>query len=134
VGHLSTKTMPKHFRNNFKITSKKARKLLFWPRKWPKLPSQRLKFWPKISIFWVIYKPLGLKKHPKLGLLRPTTMLKNFLNNSKTTLKKSRKRLFLTPKMVENDPWKRPKWANFWSKISILGVIYQHFELKYTQK
>ena len=33
-------------------------------------------------------------KSTKIGLLRPKTMPKHFLNNSKTTLKKSRKRLF----------------------------------------
>ena len=37
---------------------------------------------------------VGLKIPPKVGLLRPKTMAKYFLNKSKTTLKKSRKRFF----------------------------------------
>ena len=119
----STKTMPKHFLNNSKKKLKKGRKWLFWPWKWPKLPSQGVKFWPKISIFGVIYKPLELKIHPKVGLLRPKTMLKNFLNDSKTTLKKSRKRLFwppkwskMTPENGQNDQIFDPKFR-FWGSF-----------------
>ena len=52
------------------------------------------KFWPKISIFGVIYRPLELKIHPRVGPLRPKTKPKHFLKNSKTSLKKPRKRLF----------------------------------------
>ena len=55
-------------------------------------------FWSKISILGVIYQPFELKIHPKVGLLRPKTMPKHILNNSKTTLKKSRNRLFWPPK------------------------------------
>ena len=56
-------------------------------------------------------------------------MPKNILNDSKK-LKKSRKRLFDLPQRVKNDPSKWQKWAYFWSKILISGVIYQHFVLK----
>ena len=77
--------------------------------------------------FEVIYRPLELKFQAKIGLLRQKTMLKNFLNHSKTTLKKSRKRLF---DLVKNDPSKQAKGANFLLKIKIFGVIHQPFELK----
>ena len=53
-------------------------------------------------------------------------MPKQLLNNSKSTLKKSIKRLFW--------PKKRSKWpsqrAKFWTKILILEFIYRAFELK----
>ena len=55
-------------------------------------------FWPEIFILGVIYQPFELKIPPKLGLLKSKTMPKHFLNNSKTTSKKSRKRLFRPPK------------------------------------
>ena len=32
--------------------------------------------------------------------------------------------------MIKNDPSKPPKWAKFWPKILIFGVVYQPFELK----
>ena len=56
--------------------------------------------------------------------------VENFLNDSKTTSKNSRKRFFFIVKMVKNDPSKPQKWANFWSKNSIFPVIYQPLELK----
>ena len=57
-----------------------------------------VKFWPKISIFEPICQTLEVKIHLKLGLLGPKTMPKYFINNSRTTLKKSRKWLFRPPK------------------------------------
>ena len=42
--------------------------------------------------------------HPKVGLLSTKIMPKHFLNNSKTTLKKSRKRLFRPPKWPKMTP------------------------------
>ena len=50
-----------------------------------------LKFRLKISISEVIHRPLELTIHPNVGLLSPKTMSKHFLNNSRTTLKKSQK-------------------------------------------
>ena len=61
---------------------------------------------PKESIS---YGSLELKIHPKVSLLRPKTMLKNFLNNSKNNFEKVKKSTFLNPKMVKNDPSNRPK-------------------------
>ena len=52
--------------------------------KWPRKSRFFVKFWSKISIFRVIYQPLELKIHPKVGPLRSKTMPKRFLNNSKT--------------------------------------------------
>ena len=43
--------------------------------------------------FGFIYGPVELKNNPKLRLLRLKTILKHFLKNSKTSMKKSRKRL-----------------------------------------
>ena len=71
---------------------------------------------------------------PILGLYLSTIMC---------PLKKSRKRLFRTPKLskitpqnhknepiAKNDPSILPKWAIFWSKTAIIGVIYQPLEVK----
>ena len=91
-------TLSKQLQNNFE----KVQNTTFSTPKMVKNdPSKRPKwanFWPKISIFGVIYQPFKLKIHPKVGLLRPKTMPKHFLNNSKTTLEKSRNRLFRPPK------------------------------------
>ena len=65
-----------------------------YPSKLPKLAN----FSSKISIFGIIYRPLELKIPPKVGILRSKTMPKHFLNNSRTTSKKSRKRFFRPPK------------------------------------
>ena len=39
-GLLRSKTLPKQFLNNSKISSKKSRKQLFWPTKWSKMTPQ----------------------------------------------------------------------------------------------
>ena len=49
------------------------------------------------------------KIHPKVGPLKPKTKPKHFLNKSKNNFEKVEKSTFLTPKMVKNDPSKRPK-------------------------
>ena len=72
-----------------------AQKVSFWQ---PSKPPKWANICPKISIFGIIYQPLELKIQPKVGLLRLKIMLKHFLNNSKTSLKKSRKRVFRPPK------------------------------------
>ena len=69
------------------------------------------------------------KNTPKVGLLRPKTMHKYFLNNSKTSLKISKIRLSKLKK-ARNDPSKIGQKSKFWSKISIFMLIYQPFELK----
>ena len=61
-------------------------------------------FWPKILISGDIYGILELKIHPKVGYLRQKTKPKHILNNSQTTLKKSRKRLFRTPNWPKITP------------------------------
>ena len=123
---LRPKTTPKQLLNISKTTFKKSKKWLFWPPKWSKWPSQRPKFWPKILILEVIYRPFDLKIQLKLGILRPKIMPKQLLNNSKPTLKNPKKRVFW--------PWKWSKWpsqrAKIWPKILILEVIYRPFELK----
>ena len=62
---------------------------------------------PKIPIFGVIYQPLELKIHPQVGLLRSKTMPKHFPNNSRKTLKKSRKRFFRPQKCSKITPQNR---------------------------
>ena len=104
--HLKTslrrpKIIPKQLLNNSKTTFKKPRKPVFWPWKWSKWPSQRAKIWLKILILEVIYRPFELKINLKVGRLRPKTMPKQLLNNSKPTFKKSQKPLF----------WPQ-KWSN----------------------
>ena len=111
-----------HLQNNFQ----KVQIRLFWPPKWSKWPSQRAYFWPKFLILEVRYRPFELKIHPKVSLLRPKIMPKQLLNISKTTFKKSKKRLFRPPKWSK---WPSQR-ANFWPKILILEVINRPFELK----
>ena len=92
----NAQTLPKQLQNNFE----KVQKMTFSAPKMDKNdPSKPPYFRAKISIFGVvIYQPLELKIHPKVGLLRSKTMPKYFLNNSKTTSKKSRKLIFRPPK------------------------------------
>ena len=123
VDLLRSKTMPKHFLNNSKTTSKNSRKRLFWPtkcQKWPSKPPKWAKIWPKISIFGVIYQPFELKIQPKVGLLRSKTMPKHFLNNTKKTAKKSRKRFYFL-QIVQNDPQNRQNEPNFDRKFWFSG-------------
>ena len=76
VGLLRPKIMPIQLLNIYKTTFKKYKKRLFWPWKWSKWPSQRAKFWPKILILEVRYRPFVLKIHLKVDLLRPKIMPK----------------------------------------------------------
>ena len=126
VSLLRPKIMPKQLLNISKTTFRKSKKRVFWPWKWSKWPFQRAKFWHKILILEVRYRPFELKIQLKVGILRPKIMPKQLLNSSKTTFKNPRKRLFW--------PWKWSKWpsqrANFWLKILILEVIYRPFELE----
>ena len=82
--------------------------------------------WLKILILEAIYQPFELKIHLKIYLLRPKIVPNRLLNTSKSTFKKSRKRVFW--------PWKRSKWsshrAKIWLKNLILEVKYQPFQLK----
>ena len=91
-------TLPKQVQNNFEKVEKST---FLTPKMVKNDPSNRPKwanFWPKILIFGVIYQPLELKIHPKVGLIKAQTMPKHFPNKSKKTSKKSRKRFFLPPK------------------------------------
>ena len=94
----NAQTLPKQLQNNFEKVEKTTFSTPKMVKNDPSKPPKWAKFWSKISIIGVIYRPLELKIPPKVGLLRSKTMPKHFLNNSKTTLKKSRKRLFRPPK------------------------------------
>ena len=118
--------MPKQPLNSSKTSFKKSKKRVFSLWKWSKWHSQRAKIWPKILILEAIYQPFELKIHLKVNLLRPKTMPKQLLNNSKPTFKKSKKRIF-RPQNWSKWPSQRPK---IWPKILILEVIYRPFELK----
>ena len=100
----NVQTLPKKLLHNFEIVEKST----FWtPKMVVNDPSNRpkwAKFWPIISIFEVISRPLKLTIHPNVGPLRSKTKPKYLLNKSKKTLKKSRNRLFGHQKMVKNDP------------------------------
>ena len=128
VSLLSPKTMPKYFLNYSKTTLIKSINRLSWPPKWLKITISWAKFGQKISIFKVIYKPFELKIHPKVSLLSPKTMPKHFLNYSKTTLKKSQKRLFWAQNGQNtggNLAKKVDFWVHFWdlsSNIAFLGL------------
>ena len=97
----NAQTLPKQLQNNFE----KVQKATFLNPKMVKNDPSKLPkwaiFWPKISIIGVIYRPFEPKIHPKVGILRPKTMPKQLLNNSKPTFKKSRKLIF---------------WPQKWSK------------------
>ena len=120
--------MPKLFLNNSKTTLKKSRNWFFLHPKWSKMTISLAKFWKKISIFDVIYKPFELKIHPKVGLLSQKTLPKYFLSFSKTTLKKS-KNHFFEPKMDKTRMITLEKkvhfWDHFWdfsSNFALLGL------------
>ena len=98
-----------------------------YPSKLPKWA----KFWSKISIFGVIYRPLELKIPPKVGLLRSKTMPKHFLNNSKTTLEKSRKRLFWAQNWSKCPPQRASFWVYFLLQKSINDPKNQDFRSKF---
>ena len=56
---------------------------------------------------------LELKIQLKIGPLRPKIILKHFINNSKKTLKKSRNRLFRSPKWTKMTPQISQNEQNF---------------------
>ena len=116
-------TLPKQLQNNFE----KVQKMTFSNPKMVKNDPSKLpnwaKFWPKISIIGVIYRPFELKIPPKVGLLRSKTMPKHFPNNSKTTLKKSRKRLFRPPKWP-NHGCQSGKKCRFLTPFSIYELYF----------
>ena len=58
------------------------------------------------------------------------TLPKQVQNN----FQKDEESTFFTPKIVKNDSSIRPKFANFWSKISIMEVIYRPLKLKIHKK
>ena len=92
--------------------------------------------WPKISILEVIYLPCELKIHPKVGPLRLKTKPKHFLNKSKTTLKKSRNRLFWPPKWSKMTPQigkneQNLDWKSQFSR-SIIDLLSWKLTLKWT--
>ena len=113
-------TLPKQLPNNFE----KVQNTTFLTPKMAKNdPSERPKwanFWPKTLIFEVIYGPLELKIHSKVGLFRPKTMPKHFLNNSKTTLKIAKIRLFWPPKWPKMAKSRMP----ILQKVPIFGSIF----------
>ena len=100
----------------------------------PSNPPKWAQFWPKISILGVIYRPLELKIHPKVGPLRPKTKPKHFLNKSKTTLKKSRNRLFWPPKWSKMTPQIGQNEQNFDTKSQFSSSFIDLWSSKYTQK
>ena len=104
VGLLTPKTMPKHFLSTPKQLWKSPENDFFQPQIGQKRPLRTLKFRLKFSILGLINGPLELKINPKVGLLRPKRMTKDFLNYSQTTLKKSIIRLFRPPKWPKMTP------------------------------
>ena len=91
----------------------------------PSNPPKWANVWPITVFFGVIYQPLELKVQSKVGLLRQKIVTQHIQNN----FEKVQKTTFLNPKMVKNDPSNPSKWAYFWPKISIFGVIFQPLEL-----
>ena len=86
--------------------------------------------WPKISVFGINYKQFKLKIQPKVGHLKPKTILKNFLNN----FEKFQQTSFLSHKIVKNYPSKSPKWANFGNKSPFSVFMYRPLGLKINPK
>ena len=67
------------------------------PPKWDKYLTKNLNFWGHLSTFQA-------KNTPKSWPLRPKRILKHLLNNSETTLRCSRKRLFWPQKWSNMTP------------------------------
>ena len=98
-------------------------------KKWS--AAQRAKFWPKILILEVIYRSFELNIYPKVELLRPKIMPKQLLNISKTTFKKSKKRLFWPPKWSKW-PLRGPNFdLKFWFWRSYIDLLSSEFTLKW---
>ena len=134
VGRFTLKTMPKHILNNSKTTL--IRKTSFLTPKMtkndPSKPPKRVIFWNfRFSRF--IYQPFELKIPWKVGLLRSKMMLKHFLNNSKTTSTKSRKRLCRPPKMAKTRMSTWPKVSNFGSIFALKALFLPCWHQKISQ-
>ena len=106
-------------------------------RNWSKMTPQSVKMSKYLTVkynFWGHLWTFGVenktKSRPFMVKNNAQTHRKQLQNN----FEKVQKSTFLTPKMVKNDPSNRPKWANFWPKISIFKVIYRPLELKIHSK
>ena len=115
----NAQTLPKQLWNNFEKVEQTTFLNPKMVKNEPSKPQKWANFWQKISIFGVIYWPLEMKIHTKVGLLRSKKMPKHFLNSSKTSLKKSRKRLFW-PQNGQKWPLKSAKT----SKILTQNLIF----------
>ena len=109
----TAQTIPEQLQKNFEKTGKRT----FDTKNGEKWGLKKVKFWQKSSIFVVIFQTLELKIHPKVVLLCPKTMRLFFQNNSRTTLKKSRKWLFRNPK------WS--KWTSQNGQISTKNLNFR---------
>ena len=78
--------------------------------------QKRVKIWLQMSIFGVIYQPLALKIHPKVGLLSLKTMPEHFLKNSKNW-KSQEVDFFEPPKYDEGMGVNMSKSVDFWVKF-----------------
>ena len=117
----NAQTLPKHLQNNFEKVQKSTFSTPKMDKNDPSNQPKWAKFWPKMSVLKVIYRPLKLKIHQKVGPLRPKTKPKHFPNKSKTTLKKSRNRLFWTPKWSKMTPQIGQNEQIFDPKFLLLG-------------
>ena len=121
AGLFRSKTMPKYFLNDSQTTLKEYRNRFFRLPKWSEMtPSSQNEqiFWRKLFIFGVSFQTLELKIRPTFGILRSKTTPKLFLHNSKTTSKKSIKRLFQPPNWP-NHGCQTGKKCRFLSPFSI---------------
>ena len=89
--------------------------------------------WDKcLSTFDIFYRPLELKIQPKVGPLGPKTKPKQFLNKSKTTLRKSRYRFCWPTKSSKIPPQIGHNVQIFDQKTQFLSFI-DVWRSKYTQ-
>ena len=97
----NTQTLPKQGQNNFE-------KVLgidfFEPQmvKWPPKTTRMRKFLTENFDFGDHLSTFRVENTPQSRPFKAETKLKHFLNNSEATLKKSRKRFFLTPKLSKH--------------------------------
>ena len=96
--------MPKYFLNNFEKVLKTT---FLYPKRVKKNTHKNREisnFLIEIFNIWDYLSTLGANNTQKSRPSQAKTMLNYFPNNSKTTIKKSRKRLFWLPKWSKNTP------------------------------
>ena len=118
---------------NSQTTLKKSRIRLFRPPKWPKMTPQNRQ--NKLTFEWIFqfsgsFINLSSWKYPQSRPFKVENNSQTLPKQLQKNFEKVEKRTFLTLKMVTITLPNVKSGLNIHRKCSILGVIYQPFELK----